>query len=102
MVDEINPNYYADGELNTGFNLVGNNFNDIPANAIGLFARHLDNKLEFRYTINESLLYRIADKTNETMRLESYEPTTQHARNFLGAIVSKDRNIVFWINDLVS
>lgn len=99
MVAEINPNYYAGGVLNTGFNLMGSDFDVIPSDAVGLYARYNDNPLEFRYSLSPSLLYSITEKTNEAMSLESNNSETTHGKNYLGAIVSNDRSTIYWVNN---
>lgn len=44
-------------------------------------------------------LYDIQDKTNQAMTLRVKLATTLSAANYLGAIVSSDRQTIYWTNN---
>lgn len=98
-MDSINPTYYAATILNSGFDVVGSNFDLIPNNAIGLYANDNDKPLLFRYSLADNTIYKISRKTNKLISFQAVAPSTTHGDNYLGAIVSEDRNIIYWINN---
>ena len=95
----ISPDYYAQSVLNSGFWISGSGLNNIPNDAVGLYASSNESPLAFRDATNVRFLYRIASKTDNSVYLESYDPTLTHAANYLGAIVSADRQTIYWVND---
>lgn len=52
-----------------------------------------------RYTTDNTWLYVITSKTDEEMVLTALNPNTDHSKNYLGCIVSADRQTVYWLND---
>ena len=67
--------------------------------AVGIFANSNDSPLTYKDTSGATLLYRIASRSNTELILESLSPTTGGGANYLGAIVSSDRQTIYWIND---
>ena len=71
----------------------------LPDDAVGIFAKSNDNPLEYRYTQNLYMQFGIVLKTQTQMVMRQKTVTTHNQNNYLGAIVSEDRSIVYWIND---
>lgn len=94
----MTPNYYAEGEVRQLFRLQGSGFLSIPQDAVGLFAYQNDKPLQFIDAVQDTYLLDvnvISDTEMEvTGRIETF-----HYANYLGGIVSNDRQIVFWTNN---
>lgn len=99
MVDAISPDYYAASVENTEFSLVGRHFNNIPSDAVGLLAINNETPLAFINASSAELLYDITVVDDEHLTAVSKKPTTGHSANYLGAIVSADRQSVYWVNE---
>lgn len=81
------------------FELIGSGFDDIPNDAIGVSAIDNDNPLEFLQNTNPSGLVSIAEKTQNRM---TFTQSTEYVHTYgayLGAIVSADRNTIYWVNN---
>lgn len=98
-MNEISPSYYAASVLNSEFVLSGERFQNIPSEAVGVFAWDNNNPLLYRNTTDGQYLYDIVEKTSTEMTLRCRVPREDHIANYLGAIVSPDRQIVYWVND---
>lgn len=79
--------------------LNGVNFDLIPSNAVGIVASDNNNPLQNRDAESGDRLYSIVEKTSNTMRMV-LRATSSHVLNvYLGAIVSSDRETVYWVNN---
>lgn len=99
MVDAITPTYYAGTDVTKSYDLTGLHFDGIPNDAVGIYANNNEKPLEF---INSDLgyhLFTILEKTNTSMRLLSNYQVAHNAQNYLGAIVSANRQTIYWVND---
>lgn len=67
--------------------------------AVGIFAYDNDSPLVYQDTTNPALLYEIVSRTNNEMRLRCLAPNDAHGNNYLGAILSADRSVVYWENN---
>ena len=74
-------------------------FDLIPNDAVGLFAFQNAVPLTYKDTSNPALMYEIVSKTDSEMVLRCLSPNTGHGNNYLGGIVSADRQTIFWVND---
>lgn len=99
MVDYISPNYYASGNHRAVFTLEGFNFELIPANAVGVIALANDHPLEYRYTQDVAKVVPITQHERFELTLEQDAVYYHSYRMYLGAIVSEDRQTVYWINE---
>lgn len=101
VVDEITPNYYAatTGGIAFKFDIVGQGFPLIPNDAIGVMSEDNDNPLLRKDTTDPVYMLPIVDRTANTMTLTSTAVAGHGVPYYLGAIVSADRNVVYWIND---
>lgn len=100
MVDEISPTFYAAGSSGLlPFELRGRGFLDIPPDAVGVWSDTNADPLVYR---NSDLTYNrsvIVGKTDNTMTLQYPETHQATVARYLGAIVSADRETVYWVND---
>lgn len=79
--------------------LTGSGFGRIPSDALGLLAYDNDNPLRF---INDSEgvhLYGIESQTETEISLRMVTQTALSLDNYLGAIVSADRQTIYWVNE---
>lgn len=79
--------------------MIGSGLLSIPSDAIGLYANSNDEPLAFRFSDLVDDLYRITIRTDNMIRFSAVSPSTVHYDNYLGAIVSNDRQTVFWTNN---
>ncbi len=98
VVLSCSPNYYAAGVMNTGFELTGQFFELIPNDAIGVFAKNNSNPLQYINSTYAPMIYDIVSRGTGRMTLLCREANTGHEANFLGAIISADRQTVYWEN----
>lgn len=99
MVDEITPTYYASGVEQPSYTLTGSGFDWLPSDALGIRATSNDNPLEFINSGSLSL-YDITEKSDTRIVLARQGGVGPiGSRGYLGAIVSNDRNIIYWVND---
>lgn len=96
MVLEIEPTFYAAGKYYVRFELHGHGLSNIPSNAVGVWATDNNDPLASRETPYPMT---ILEKNDELLVIgQSYD--SSHATPFyLGAILSPDRQVVYWIND---
>ena len=85
--------------LNTGFNVRGKGFQLIPDDALGLFSNNNNVPLEHLDDNRNQYLYYIAERSANELSFLCGDPTTAHGANYLAAIVSNDRETIYWVND---
>lgn len=96
---EISPNYYAPGEAVERYVLMGHNLELIPSDAIGLYARLNNAPLEYINTTDPEAIMDIEVRTDTTISVRPRLVSSHTINNYLGAIVSADRQTVYWVND---
>ena len=79
--------------------MTGEHFAQIPNNAVGLYAVSNDDPLASRYGDVDWYFYDIVENTGTSMRLVSRNAFGHAVANYLGGIVSADRQIVYWVNN---
>ena len=99
MVTNISPSYYAENVTVTGYDLTGKGFPGIPDDAVGVLAYDNNNPEQYKTTQSNYNLYKITAKTKETLNLEQVEVAPHSQPNYLGCIVSADRQTTYWVND---
>lgn len=99
MVLEISPNYYAQGVRTADFVLTGENFDEIPANALGVYSSDNDDPLQHRYDREANRVFRIAEQSETSLTLTPQASSIPSVPVYLGAIVSQDGATVYWINN---
>lgn len=75
------------------------NFDIIPQDAIGILARFNDNPLGLLEDTQSYVALDITSLSPDSMVLEHPEVHTMSFATYLGAIVSADRSIVYWVNN---
>lgn len=98
MVESISPNYYAANVPSNVYNLYGSGFSVIPAGAVGILANSNSSPLAYRYNQEGSVLFDIEVIDDNHLIATSRNPTTHISDNYLGAIVSSNRQVVIWTN----
>lgn len=99
MVDEISPTHYASGATVGEYVLSGVNFHYIPEDAVGIIAFDNDAPLANIDAQPAFWLFDIGEKTDTRMTMHQRETSTHGDANYLGAIVSADRQTVYWVNE---
>lgn len=94
----ISPNYYAGGSYKRDFILEGVNFSMVPSNAIGLIATDNNNPLELIEATSPAVILSVGQNTDTAMSLLNDSSHTLNEPSYLGAIVSNDRQVVYWVN----
>lgn len=98
MVYDIRPTYYAVGRYKADFMLGGFNFELIPSDAIGVLSDDNDRPLMNRNTQRPSVMASINQIGTYLMTLTQAEEHAHTNRMYLGAILSADRQTVYWEN----
>lgn len=92
------PSYYAPGTYKRSGQLAGNGMTLIPSDAIVLFSSSNDAPLVWRYRQGAEYYAPINIVNDEEVQFESIE--VQYAVPiYASAIVSEDRQTVYWINN---
>ena len=84
------------------YTLLGEEFDLIPNNALGLYAQDPANPLQYIDRVSQlSYRFLIVEKYNNRLVLQ--QSSIEHGvnPNYLGAIVSNDGSIVYWENNLI-
>lgn len=102
VVDNIVPSYYAfsryDEELE--FDLIGHNFDEIPYNAVGVLSTDNENPLMHQKdATNYATIVQMSGRKLSMMTEPITSGSVANKPIYLGAIVSADRNIVYWVNN---
>ena len=81
------------------FELRGSGFLSIPADALGIWSSMNDDPLHNRY--NETPYNRsvIVNQTDNLLTIQYPESHNATVARYLGAIVSADRETVYWVNE---
>lgn len=79
--------------------MTGGGFKYIPADAVGLIAYTNNNPMEYLTDTDPIHLYDIEVLNSNEIRATHRVPNKPGRRSFLGAIVSADREVVYWVND---
>lgn len=98
MVYDIKPTYYAAGRYKADFGLRGFNFALIPSDAIGVLSDDNDRPLMNRNSQRASDMVSVAQLDGMRMTLTQAGEHTHANRMYLGAILSADRQTVYWEN----
>lgn len=71
----------------------------VPNNAVGILATNNDNPLEYKDQVFEGWLFKLDERTKNTMVLSQVRPGPHDFPSYLGAILSPDRTEVYWVNN---
>lgn len=100
VVTRVTPSYYAPGVQEYDFELEGYDLDLIPQDAVGIISTSNDDPMIYRYS--QSLLYAHPVSGVTSTKVFVGDPLQSHNLNvpaYLGAIVSNDRNTVYWVNE---
>lgn len=79
------------------YDVDGDNFDIIPNDALGVMSYVGQSPLNFRYSSDIGYhVYEILDKSATSMIIGTTTPKGYGRQQYLGGIVSADREIVFW------
>lgn len=81
------------------FDLSGINFNQIPDDAVGILADNNNLPLANINENHDNWLFDIVSKENTSMRLTQRIEAAHGRSTYLGGIVSRNRSIIYWVND---
>lgn len=83
-----------------GYTLRGKGFAHLPDHVVGIQAESNDDPLSNRNAVNRRLLFNVAIKTDTEMTLVAADGGSTHGGNvYLGAVLSSDREVIYWLND---
>lgn len=79
----------------------GSGFDNIPTDAVGLFA--YENTMPLAYinapSGNSEYIFTIVNKSDSEMVMKCENGTAHSVDNYLGGIVTADRQEVIWVNE---
>lgn len=81
------------------FELNGTGFALIPNDALGVLSTDNEQPLMNINATRGNLLFEIVERDRHTMVVRQVEESTHASSCYLGAIVSKDRQTVYWVNE---
>ena len=101
MVESISPAYYA---IQTDYSiyrvdLVGRGFSLIPDDAIGIASYDNEDPLQNRYSDEGYNLQDVIVESDGSMYTQYISSHRLNENMYLGAIVSNDRETVYWVNE---
>lgn len=98
MVEEISPAYYAEVTADYApFEIFGAGFDELPADAVGLLSVDNDKPLMYREISGSRYLQTIIEKSDTRMLMQGFVAHT-FSNIYLGAILSADKSVVYWVN----
>ena len=98
MVSRISPDYYAAEAVVGDYTVEGIGFGVIPDTAIGIVADHKGKPLEYLDTELPQYIFDIVTKSDSEIFLRQRLTRYHSLNNYLGAIVSADRETIYWTN----
>lgn len=98
VVDNITPSYYAPGIPVGEFVIQGSDFSIIPDDAVFVVASNNNAQLYRRYTTNEFYYGVIGPHSDTEIRSAPAGYSSHNFPSYVGAILSADRSIVYWVN----
>lgn len=79
--------------------MAGGGFDNIPAGSIGIISGANNNPLQFLQDLTENRIYDISEISDNSAVLVQRMDYLYGSATYLGAIVSPDRQTIYWIND---
>lgn len=77
----------------------GVNFDMIPGDAIGVYSGNNQEPLGWLNNPNDWAFFDILSKTDNEMELRAKSISSHGGASYLGAIVSADKETIYWINN---
>lgn len=97
-VYEVTPTYYASGQIERTFSLSGSGFLGIPPDAIGVLSNSNDDPLIWLYQAG-GFRFATVNVIDDRQMIVDNEEHAISANVYLGAIVSADKQTIYWRND---
>lgn len=99
VVNEILPTYYASGSNIGNFVIKGMYLDMVPSDALGVFSDENWAPLKYKDTTNRDFLFDIfVEGSSDLVAVPKTQHTVEYS-GYLGAIVSSDRSVVYWVNN---
>lgn len=98
MVEEINPTYYAAGTYILEYTLKGQGFMALPDDAVAVPMTSNDEPLQYRDATSRRVLMTISARSGSEVTFTA-GISTDHGIGSIGAILSADRSLVYWMNN---
>ena len=95
---EIRPSYYAAGDNSLEFELIGENFDLLPSDTVGVQMHSNDDPLANRYEPVDVNLMHIVERSSTRILVRAYRHW-EHIQCSIGALLSNDRSVVYWVNE---
>lgn len=100
MVFNIAPAYYASiTDVRARFVLSGSGFEDLPSDAVGLVSTSNNDPLREINSTLTSVILPLDVLSNTSLIAEHAEIHSIRVPFYVGAIVSADRQTIYWVND---
>lgn len=95
---DVSPSFYAKDTRPREFRLRGGNLDMIPADAVGIYATDNEDPLQYLHSQQPWRRFTIAEQSDMRMTLRHEQESVLTAPVYLGAIVSRDGENVYWTN----
>lgn len=80
------------------FELIGSNFNELPQQFIGITSDDNALPLKEQNTTQSGLLFYVVERTDTRIVLRNNYTGSYGSAKYLGALLSEDRQTVYWTN----
>lgn len=97
-VSSFAPGYYASGGYELAFDLIGDGFDLLPQDAVAVPMSIGGDPLQYRYIQDTGVVMRLVSATTTTASFAT-GVTASHSASTIGAILSADREKVYWVNE---
>lgn len=99
MVREFSPTNYAPGTFAFEFELLGNGFNLLPDDVVGVPMSDNGNPSYYRYDNSAVNVMNVIERSNNRIVMRAAESSPHGRITSIGMLLSNDRSTVYWIND---
>lgn len=79
--------------------MVGHGFMNLPGNAVAIIASSNDNPLEYKDLLDNNYIFTISERSDERIVFVHTTTSATSRDYYIGAIVSRDRSVVYWVNE---
>lgn len=99
MVESVTPSYYAAGETNLRFEVLGTGFDNLPNDLVGWGSyQNSDPMIDYDVELVKDRL-ELVEKTDTRMVFQLANADTFAFTHYLGVIARADRSKVYWVNE---
>lgn len=85
--------------MKRNFTVRGEYLDSIPNDAIGVLSSDNDNPLQNRDSASDVIVIPLVNQTKWSLEFEQETEHTSTQPSYLGAILSRDRQVVYWVNE---